>query len=88
MAEQSPSFDCGFEILNDIVNTSVEEESDEAVTAEKKRFVEVTKTKKNSDTDGYRALRLYLSKMNPKCEVLFQLPLRDWTEAYCAVQTV
>ena len=42
----------------------------------------------NSDTDGYRALRLYLSKLNPKCEALFQLPRRDWTEASGAAQTV
>ena len=34
-----------------------------------------------SDTDGYRALSLYISKLNPKCEALFQLPRRDWNEA-------
>ena len=33
-------------------------------------------------------MRLYLSKFNPKCEALFQLPRRDWTEANGAVQTV
>ena len=47
MAEQFPSFDCSFEFLNDIVNTNVEKESDEAATAEKKRFVKVTETQKN-----------------------------------------
>ncbi|KAK2546817.1 hypothetical protein P5673_033459 [Acropora cervicornis] len=34
-----------------------------------------------SDTDGYRALSLYISKLNLKCEALFQLPRRDWNEA-------
>lgn len=34
-----------------------------------------------SDTDGYRALSLHISKLNPKCEALFQLPRRDWNEA-------
>ena len=34
-----------------------------------------------SDTDGYRALGLYISKLNPKCEALFQLPRRDWNGA-------
>ena len=33
-----------------------------------------------SDTDGYRALSLYISKLNLKCEALFQLPRRDWKE--------
>ena len=47
MAEQFPSFDCGFEFLNDMVNTNVEGESDKAATAGKKRFVEVTETQKN-----------------------------------------
>lgn len=32
------------------------------------------------DTDGYRALSFYISKLNPKCESLFQLPRRDWNE--------
>ena len=32
------------------------------------------------DTDGYRALSLYISKLNLKCEALFQLPRRDWNE--------
>ena len=31
---------------------------------------------------------MYLSKLNPKYEALFQLPRRDWTEANGAVQTV
>ena len=35
----------------------------------------------DSDTDGYRALSLYISKLNLKCEALFQLPFRDWNEA-------
>ena len=34
-----------------------------------------------SDTDGYRALSLYISKLNLKCEALFQLPHCDWNEA-------
>ena len=34
-----------------------------------------------SDTDVYRALSLYISKLNPRCEALFQLPRRDWNEA-------
>ena len=34
----------------------------------------------DSDTDGYRALSLYISKLNLKCEALFQLPRRDWNE--------
>lgn len=34
-----------------------------------------------SETDGYTALKLYLSKLNPKCQALFQFPRRDWTEA-------
>ena len=33
-----------------------------------------------SDTDGYRALSLNISKLNLKCEALFQLPRRDWNE--------
>ncbi|KAK2564350.1 hypothetical protein P5673_011775 [Acropora cervicornis] len=34
----------------------------------------------DSDTDGYRALSLYISKLNLKCEALFQLPRRNWNE--------
>ena len=34
-----------------------------------------------SETDGYRALSLYISKLNPKCEALFQQPRRDWSES-------
>ena len=34
-----------------------------------------------SETDGYRALRLYISKLNQKCEALFQQPRRDWNES-------
>ena len=29
--------------------------------------------------DGYGALRLYLSKLNPKCEAFFQFPKRNWS---------
>ena len=35
----------------------------------------------DSPTNGYKALRLYLSKLNPKCEALFQYPRRDWKDA-------
>lgn len=31
--------------------------------------------------DGYRALHLYLSKINPNCESLFQYPKRNWSSA-------
>lgn len=34
----------------------------------------------DSETDGYRALKFYLSKLNPKCEALFQFPRREWSE--------
>ena len=34
-----------------------------------------------SEIDGYRALNLYISKLNPKCEALFQQPRRDWNES-------
>ena len=34
-----------------------------------------------SENDGYRALSLYISKLNPKCEALFQQPRRDWNES-------
>ena len=34
--------------------------------------------KTNSPTDGYSALELFLSKLNPQCEVLFQYPKRNW----------
>ena len=36
---------------------------------------------KESETDGYRALSLYISKLKPKCEALFQQPRRDWNES-------
>ncbi|KAL9964121.1 hypothetical protein ACROYT_G027705 [Oculina patagonica] len=44
-----------------------------------------------SETDDYRALSLYISKLNPKCEALFQQPRRDWKESaithdVCALQ--
>lgn len=32
----------------------------------------------DESNDGYKALRLYLSKTNPKCESLFQYPKRNW----------
>ena len=34
----------------------------------------------NSATDGYKALKLYFSKVNAKCEALFQQPRRDWND--------
>ena len=34
--------------------------------------------KNSSKTDGYIALDFFLSKLNPKCEALFQLPRRNW----------
>jgi len=34
----------------------------------------------SSPIDGYKALNLYLSKLNPKCEAFFQFPRRDWSE--------
>ena len=33
-----------------------------------------------SETDGYKALKMYLSKTNPKCSALFQQPRRGWKE--------
>lgn len=35
--------------------------------------------KTNSPTDGYTSLKLYLSKINPGCEALFQYPKRKWS---------
>ena len=32
----------------------------------------------SSPTDGYKALKTYLSKLNPKCDALFQYPKRNW----------
>ena len=37
--------------------------------------------KTESENDGYRALSLYISKLNPKCEALFQQPRREWNES-------
>ena len=34
--------------------------------------------KTNSPTDGYSALELFLSKLNPECEALFQYAKRNW----------
>ena len=34
--------------------------------------------KTNDENDGYSALKLYLSKINPACEALFQYPKRNW----------
>jgi len=34
--------------------------------------------KTNSPTGGYSALELFLSKLNPECEALFQYPKRNW----------
>lgn len=36
----------------------------------------------HSETDGYGALRLYISKLNPKCDALFQAHNRDWSELH------
>lgn len=33
-----------------------------------------------SPNDGYKALKLYLSKLNPKCKAFFQFPRRDWSD--------
>ena len=33
-----------------------------------------------SDTDGFKALKLYLSKVNPNCSAFFQYPRRNWDE--------
>ena len=35
-----------------------------------------------SATDGYRALLLYISKLNPKCDAFYQVPMRDWSELH------
>ncbi|CAB4010182.1 Transposable element P transposase, partial [Paramuricea clavata] len=32
----------------------------------------------NEENDGYSALKLYISKLNPACEALFQYPKRNW----------
>ena len=37
--------------------------------------------KTNGPTDGYSALELLLSKLNPECEALFQYPKRNWRPA-------
>jgi len=34
--------------------------------------------KTNSPADEYSALELFLSKLNPECEALFQYPKRNW----------
>lgn len=34
--------------------------------------------KTTQENDGYTALKLYLSKLNPECEALFQYPKRRW----------
>lgn len=34
--------------------------------------------KTNSPSDGYSALEIFLSKLNPECEALFQYPKRNW----------
>ena len=34
--------------------------------------------KSDSPTDGYSCLQLYLQKLNPNCEALFQYPKRNW----------
>ena len=37
-----------------------------------------------STTDGYGALRLFISKLNLKCDALFQVPKRNWSELHTA----
>ncbi|KAK3754530.1 hypothetical protein QZH41_009578 [Actinostola sp. cb2023] len=32
----------------------------------------------NHPNDGYRALRVYISKLNPKCTAFFQYPKKNW----------
>ena len=32
----------------------------------------------NQPVDGYKALALYLEKVNPNCLALFQYPARNW----------
>ena len=34
--------------------------------------------KSSSKSEGYTALEKFLSKLNPKCEALFQYPKRNW----------
>lgn len=34
--------------------------------------------KTDEENDGYSALKLYISKLNPGCEALFQYPKRNW----------
>ena len=34
--------------------------------------------KTSSKTDGHTALQKFLSKLNPKCEALFQYPKKNW----------
>lgn len=29
--------------------------------------------------DGYKAMKLYLTKLNPKCEAFFQYPRKNWS---------
>lgn len=35
--------------------------------------------KTQQENDGYSALKLYISKLNPSCEALFQYPKRQWS---------
>ena len=37
------------------------------------------KTQKNND--GYTAMRLYIEKLNPKCEAFFQYPKKNWSNS-------
>ena len=47
MAEEFPSFDLGFDFLNDQNNEEEGNSPDETATGQKKRFADVTETEKN-----------------------------------------
>ncbi|KAK3732548.1 hypothetical protein QZH41_006123 [Actinostola sp. cb2023] len=40
----------------------------------------------NHENDGYKALQLYLTKLNPSINALFQYPKKNWepTEQVCS----
>ena len=42
----------------------------------------------DSPNDGYKAVKLYLSKLNPKSSAFFQYPSRNWAPSYpCGTTT-
>ena len=47
MAEEFPSFDLGFDFLNDQTNEEAGKSPGETTTGQKKRFADVTETEKN-----------------------------------------